>query len=281
MTSPASDAAQQLNRLLDIMAALRDPLTGCSWDQEQTFDTIAPYTIEEAYEVADAIARRDWTALPDELGDLLLQVIYYASLGQSDLGQSESRFDFATIARLIADKMVRRHPHVFGDEAVRNAGMSWDDNKAAERHARAEHGTLAGIPLGLPALTRAAKLCARAARVGFDWQQPALVVDKVAEELVELRAEFDTADPARLRDEIGDVLFTVANLSRSLGLDPETCLRGANAKFQRRFEHMEQSIEAGGRSLAEATLDEMEAGWQAAKAAEPQVPGAQAARSVS
>ena len=183
MTSPAPDAAQQLTRLLGIMAALRDPSTGCPWDQAQTFDTIAPYTIEEAYEVADAIARRDWTALPDELGDLLLQVVYYASLGQS-----ENRFDFATIARLIADKMVRRHPHVFGDEAARAASVSWDDNKAVERRARAEHGTLAGIPLGLPALSRAAKLCARAARVGFDWQQPALVVDKVAEELAELRA---------------------------------------------------------------------------------------------
>ena len=276
MTSPAPDAAQQLTRLLGIMAALRDPSTGCPWDQAQTFDTIAPYTIEEAYEVADAIARRDWTALPDELGDLLLQVVYYASLGQS-----ENRFDFATIARLIADKMVRRHPHVFGDEAARAASVSWDDNKAVERRARAEHGTLAGIPLGLPALSRAAKLCARATRVGFDWQQPALVVDKVAEELAELRAELDTADPVRLRDEIGDVLFTVANLSRSLGLDPEACLREANAKFQRRFEHMERSIEAGGRSLTEATLDEMEAGWQAAKAAEPEVPDAQAARSVS
>ena len=276
MTSPVSDATHQLTRLLDIMAALRDPSTGCAWDQAQTFDTIAPYTIEEAYEVADAIARRDWAALPDELGDLLLQVVYYASLGQS-----EDRFDFATIARLIADKMVRRHPHVFGDEAARNAGVSWDDNKAAERHARAEHGTLAGIPLGLPALSRAAKLCARAARVGFDWQQPALVLDKVAEELAELRAELDAADPVRLQDEIGDVLFTVANLSRSLGLDPEACLRKANAKFQRRFDHMERLIEAGGRSVAEATLDEMETVWRAAKAAEPQVPGAQAARSVS
>ena len=276
MTSPVPDPAQQLTRLLDIMAALRDPSTGCSWDQTQTFDTIAPYTIEEAYEVADAIARRDWTALPDELGDLLLQVVYYASLGQS-----ENRFDFATVACLIADKMVRRHPHVFGNEAARSAGLSWDDNKAAERHASAEHGALAGIPLGLPALSRSSKLCARAARVGFDWHRPALVIDKIAEELDELRAELDTADPVRLRDEIGDVLFTVANLSRSLGLDPEACLRDANAKFQRRFEHMERSIEASGRSLAETPLDEMEAGWQAAKAAERQDPDAQAASSVS
>ncbi len=277
MTEPALDAdpARQLTRLLDIMAALRDPATGCPWDQAQTFDSIAPYTIDEAYEVADAIARRDWVGLPDELGDLLLQVVYYASLGQA-----ENRFDFATIARLIADKMVRRHPHVFGETAG-DAGTSWEDNKAAERRDRAEHGVLAGIPLGLPALSRAAKLCARAARVGFDWQEPALVVDKIAEELAELRAELDTADPARLRDEIGDVLFTVANLSRSLHLDPEACLREANAKFQRRFEHMERSIEATGRSLAEAGLDEMEAGWQAAKAGERRDADGQAASSVS
>ena len=277
MTEPAPDAdpARQLTRLLDIMAALRDPATGCSWDQAQTFDSIAPYTIEEAYEVADAIARRDWAALPDELGDLLLQVVYYASLGQA-----ERRFDFATIARLIADKMVRRHPHVFG-EAARDAGTSWEDNKAAERRDRAEHGALAGIPLGLPALSRAAKLCARAARVGFDWEDPALVIDKIADELAELRAELGTADPARLRDEIGDVLFTVANLSRSLRLDPEACLREANAKFQRRFEHMERSIEGTGRSVAEAGPDEMEAGWQAAKAAERRDADNQAASSVS
>ncbi len=258
-----ADPARQLIRLLDIMAALRDPTTGCPWDQAQTFDSIAPYTIDEAYEVADAIARRDWVALPDELGDLLLQVVYYASLGQT-----ENRFDFATIARLVADKMVRRHPHVFGSGTVRDAGTFWEDSKATERSARAEHGVLAGIPLNLPALSRAAKLCARAARVGFDWQQPALVIDKITEELAELRAEIDTANPARLRDEIGDVLFTVANLSRSLGLDPEACLREANAKFQRRLGHMERSIEATGRSLAETGLDEMEAGWQAAKAAE-------------
>ncbi len=274
--TPDTDPAWQLTRLLDIMAALRDPAIGCSWDQAQTFDSISPYTIEEAYEVADAIARRDWTSLPDELGDLLLQVVYYASLGQS-----ENRFDFATIARLIADKMVRRHPHVFGDASLQATGASWEDSKATERRTRAEHGALAGIPLNLPALARAAKLCARAARVGFDWQQPALVIDKITEELAELRAELDTADPARLRDEIGDVLFTMANLSRSLGLDPEACLREANAKFQRRFEHMERTIEATGRSLAEAGLDDMEAGWQAAKRAERPDRDPQAASSVS
>ncbi len=279
MTEPTTldaDPARQLIRLLDIMAALRDPTTGCPWDQAQTFDSIAPYTIDEAYEVADAIARRDWVALPDELGDLLLQVVYYASLGQT-----ESRFDFAAITRLIADKMVRRHPHVFGNETVLNAGTFWEDTKAAERRGRAEHGVLAGIPLNLPALSRASKLCARAARVGFDWQEPVLVIDKITEELAELRAELDSADPARLRDEIGDVLFTVANLSRSLRLDPEACLREANTKFQRRFEHMERSIEATGRSLAETGLDEMEAGWQAAKAAERQEADAQAASKVS
>ena len=255
----AAAPAVQLTRLLGIMATLRDPQAGCPWDQAQTFDSIAPYTIEEAYEVADAIARRDWAALPDELGDLLFQVVYHASLGEAD-----GLFDFATIARLIADKMVRRHPHVFG-EAKSDGDAAWEDGKAIERGGRAEHGTLAGIPIDLPALLRAAKLCGRAARVGFDWPAPARVLDKLDEELAELRAELATADPVRLQDEVGDVLFTMANLARSLGLNPETCLRHANAKFQRRFEAMERAIEATGRSLSETPLAEMEAGWQAVK----------------
>ena len=262
---PTNAAADQLTRLLGIMTALRDPVTGCAWDQAQDFDSIAPYTIEEAYEVADAIARRDWVALPDELGDLLLQIVYYASLGE-DLSGDARRFDFATIARLIGDKMVRRHPHVFGPSAEPNSrGTGWEDAKAIERSGRAEHGTLGGIPIDLPALLRAAKLCSRAARVGFDWPAPAQVLEKLDEELAELRAELDGADPARLQDEIGDVLFTVANLARKLGLNPETCLRHANAKFQHRFAAMEQAIETTGRSLAEASLADMEAGWQAAK----------------
>ncbi len=262
--APPTEAAGQLTRLLEVMATLRDPRAGCPWDQAQTFDSIAPYTIEEAYEVADAVARRDWVALPDELGDLLFQVVYHASLGEA-----EGRFDFAAITRLIADKMVRRHPHVFGEATVRDGReAAWEDGKALERRGRDEHGTLAGIPIDLPALLRAAKLCNRAARVGFDWPTPALVLEKLDEELAELRAELDPADPARLQDELGDVLFTTANLARSLGLNPETCLRQANAKFQRRFEAMERAVEGAGRCLAEITLADMETAWQAVKQAE-------------
>ena len=258
-------AAREITRLLEIMVALRDPVSGCAWDQAQDFDSIAPYTIEEAYEVADAIARRDWAALPDELGDLLLQIVYYANMAEA-----EGRFDFAAVARSIADKMVRRHPHVFMAAATAEAARetAWEAGKEAERHARDEHGTLAGIPTGLPALLRSGKLCARAARVGFDWPEPAQVLDKLDEELGELRAELDGADRARLQDEIGDVLFTVANLARKLGLNPETCLRQANSKFQRRFEDMERIVAVAGRTLAEASLADMEAGWQRVKQTE-------------
>jgi nucleoside triphosphate diphosphatase len=248
------------------MAALRHPETGCPWDRTQDFATIAPYTIEEAYEVADAIARRDFPALADELGDLLFQVVYHARLAEED-----GRFAFADVARAIADKMVRRHPHVFGDAAARDAGAqtaAWEAQKAAERVARAETGTLAGVPAALPALTRAEKLTQRAARVGFDWPDAASVLDKLEEEAGELRAELPGADPARLADELGDLLFVLANLGRKLGLDPEECLRAANRKFARRFVQMEQAAEQGGRTLAEQTLAEMEAGWQAVKAAE-------------
>jgi ATP diphosphatase len=263
---PHSAAEAELRRLLDIMAALRDPRHGCPWDREQTFDTIAPYTIEEAYEVADAIARRDFAALPDELGDLLFQVVYHARMAEE-----AGRFGFADVARAIADKMVRRHPHVFGNEAARDAAAqthAWEAQKHAERTARAERGTLAGIPLALPALTRAEKLTARAARVGFDWPDAAAVLDKLDEEVAELRAELPDADPARLADEVGDLLFVVANLARKLRLDPEACLRAANAKFARRFGAVEAALAAQGRTPAEATLEEMETAWQAAKAAE-------------
>lgn len=259
-------AEAELRRLLDIMAALRDKQHGCPWDREQTFDTIAPYTIEEAYEVADAIARRDFAALPDELGDLLFQVVYHARMAEE-----EGRFGFAEVAQAIADKMVRRHPHVFGDAAARDAAAqthAWEAQKHAERAARAETGTLAGIPLALPALTRAEKLTARAARVGFDWPDAASVLDKLEEEAAELRAELPTADPARLADELGDLLFVLANLARKLRLDPEACLRAANAKFARRFGAVEAALAAEGRTPADATLDEMETAWQAVKAAE-------------
>jgi ATP diphosphatase len=267
MSNDTPEAADELRRLLRIMAALRDPAAGCPWDREQSFETIAPYTIEEAYEVADAIARRDWAAVADECGDLLLQVVYYAQMGAED-----GRFDFAAIARGIAEKMIRRHPHVFGDEARESAAAqtaAWEAQKAEERANRAETGVLDGIPLALPALTRAAKLTRRAARVGFDWPDAAAVLDKLGEETAELRAELDAgADPARLADELGDMLFVLANLARKLDLDPEACLRGANAKFERRFGAIEAALAAQGRSPAEASLAEMEAEWQAAKAAE-------------
>jgi len=259
---PASPEAE-LRRLLDIMAALRDPVTGCPWDRDQTFETIAPYTIEEAYEVADAIARHDLAALPDELGDLLFQVVYYARLAEE-----AGTFDFAAIAAAAADKMVRRHPHVFAQAAARDAlaqTAAWEEQKRAERAGRAERGTLAGIPAGLPALTRADKLTRRAARVGFDWPDAGTVLAKLEEEIAELRAELPGSDPARLADEVGDMLFVVANLARKLGLDPEASLRAANDKFLRRFNSVEATLAAEGRTPAEASLADMEAAWQAAK----------------
>ncbi len=256
------NAEDQTRRLLDIMAALRDPVTGCPWDRQQDFASIAPYTIEEAYEVADAIARGDLAALPDELGDLLLQVVYHARLAEE-----RGLFDFADVARAIADKMVRRHPHVFGEETV--APGFWEAGKAAERRQRQVSGALAGVAANLPALARACKLSARAARVGFDWPDAPRILDKLDEEIAELRAELPQADqagdPARLTDELGDVLFTVANLARKLGLEPEACLRQANDKFSRRFEAMEQAAETAGSSFAELDLEAMEQLWRDVK----------------
>ncbi len=259
-------AKAELHRLLAIMAALRDPATGCPWDKEQTFDTIAPYTIEEAYEVADAITRRDFSSLPDELGDLLFQVVYHARMAEE-----AGHFAFADVARAISDKMIRRHPHVFGDAAARDAAAqtaAWETQKSAERAARQETGTLAGVPAGLPALTRAEKLTHRAARVGFDWPDAAAVLAKLDEEIGELKAELADADPARLTDELGDLLFVLANLARKLKLDPEACLRHANDKFTRRFNAMEQMLARLGRDLKGETLETMEAAWQAVKRAE-------------
>ena len=254
-------ADQQTLRLLEIMAALRHPQTGCPWDREQDFASIAPYTVDEAYEVADAIQRRDYAALPDELGDLLLQVVYHARLAEE-----AGLFSFVDVARLICDKMIRRHPHVFGD-AVLDA-RSWEDGKERERRRRSVSGALAGIPVELPALSRAGKLSARAARVGFDWPDILDAFGKIEEELAELRLELPVADPARLADELGDVLFTVANVARKLGLDAEACLRQANAKFTRRFEAMEDGIEQEGSSLRESSLERMEAVWQQVKRSE-------------
>jgi nucleoside triphosphate diphosphatase len=262
----APSAEAELRRLLDIMAALRDPATGCPWDKEQSFDTIAPYTIEEAYEVADSIARRDFSSLPDELGDLLFQVVYHARMAEE-----AGHFAFAEVARAIGDKMIRRHPHVFGDAGARDATeqtVAWEAQKSAERIARRESGTLAGVPVGLPALTRAAKLTNRAARVGFDWPDAASVLDKLDEEIGELKAELGQRDPERLMDEVGDLLFVLANLARKLELDPETCLRHANDKFVRRFNAMEQRFTREGRDLKGETLEAMEAAWQAVKRGE-------------
>ena len=259
-------AAGETERLLQIMARLRDPTTGCPWDQAQDFATIAPYTIEEAYEVADAIERGDMAALPDELGDLLFQVVYHARLAEE-----AGHFAFADVARTISDKMIRRHPHVFGDEAAREARFhlqAWETQKAMERQARDEHGALAGVPVGLPALTRALKLSKRAARVGFDWPDAETVLAKLDEEVAELRAELPAATPARLADELGDMLFVIANLARKLDLDPESCLRGANDKFARRFAGVECKLAEAGKTPADATLEEMEAAWHAVKQTE-------------
>ena len=263
-----TESQYQIARLLDLMAALRNPATGCPWDQAQTFDTIAPYTIEEAYEVADAIARRDMAALPDELGDLLFQVVYHARMAEE-----AGAFGFADVARAITDKMIRRHPHIFPPEHGTPHLPGWEEQKASERQGRSETGTLAGIPAGLPALTRAMKISNRAARVGFDWPDAAKVLDKLDEEVAELRAELpgpsmERADPARLADEVGDMLFVIANLARKLGLDPESCLQQANAKFTRRFNSVEDRLAKAGQSPADATLEAMEAHWAAVKRAE-------------
>jgi ATP diphosphatase len=262
---------EPLARLLAVMALLRDREHGCPWDIDQTFRTIAPYTIEEAYEVADAIERGDMPALREELGDLLLQVVYHAQMA------SEAKvFDFTDVARAIADKMVDRHPHVFGDLDIADADaqtVSWEARKAAERARKQPEagprrpGTLDGVARALPALLRAEKLQKRAARVGFDWNDIDPVVDKIHEELAELRTELSasTLDSARVTDELGDVLFAVANLARHCKVDPEAALRSTNDKFERRFRHIEQRLAEQGREPTEATLEEMEALWREAK----------------
>lgn len=260
---PSPDASLEIARLLALMAALRDPVTGCPWDQVQSFDTIAPYTIEEAYEVADAIKQRDMAALPDELGDLLFQVVYHARLAEE-----AGSFAFADVARAITDKMIRRHPHVFPTNAAAAAPLGWEDQKQAERRAKHQGGVLGGLPPNLPALSYALKLTRRAARVGFDWPNANVVLDKLAEEIGELRAELPAADPARLADELGDMLFVLANLARKLGLDPEACLHGANAKFTRRFNAIEARLTQDGHSPADVPLAELEAHWAAVKRAE-------------
>ncbi len=248
--------SEETARLLEIMAQLRDPKTGCPWDKQQDFASIAPYTIEEAYEVADAIARKDYAALPDELGDLLFQVVYHARLGEE-----AGLFNFADVARAISNKMVRRHPHVFAGASDMPVDF-WEAGKAAER---GQAGVLAGVPVNLPALTRAEKLTRRAARVGFDWPNAKAVLLKLDEEVKELEAELPSADPDRLEDELGDMFFVLANLARKLKLDPEACLARANAKFTRRFEAVERLLAACGLTPGDAGLAAMEAAWQDVK----------------
>ena len=258
-------------RLLDIMAKLRHPTEGCPWDIEQDFATIAPYTIEEAYEVAEAIDAGDMVALKDELGDLFFQVVFHAQLAQE-----AQHFSFADVVAAVCDKMERRHPHVFGDTVIESATdqiRHWEALKADERRAHAEEtpeapSQLDRVPLALPALTRAVKLQQRAARVGFDWSHAAQVLDKVAEEINELRGALAEGGDAAVAEELGDLLFACVNLARHVGIDAETALRAANAKFERRFRHVELGLAAHGRSPEDASLAEMERLWDEAKAEE-------------
>jgi len=254
-----------IDRLLAIMAQLRDPKRGCPWDREQDFATIAPYTIEEAYEVADAIGRGDMAGLKDELGDLLLQVVFHARMAEE-----AGYFGFEEIAAAISDKMVRRHPHVFGDAEITSVAAqneAWEAHKAAERQAagRAD-SVLDGVALALPALLRAAKISRRAARIGFDWPDARAVVPKIAEEIAEIEAVLDAgADPAALEEEVGDLLFAAANLARKLDVEPETALRRATAKFERRFRRVETLAAERG---AGPDIDALEAIWAEVKQAE-------------
>ena len=287
-------AVTGIDQLLDVMARLRDPAAGCPWDLEQNFGTIAPYTIEEAYEVAEAIRQDDRAALRDELGDLLLQVVFHAQMARED-----GSFDFDEVARGIADKMIRRHPNVFGDEdtEARHSApaqmRSWEAQKAAEREAKAEAegrrpSALDGVALALPALLRAQKLQKRAARVGFDWPGPEPVYDKVLEEVAELRAAAqapaasggDAArDQAAVAEEVGDLLFACVNLARHVGVDPEAALRAANAKFTARFHRIEAALAESGQSAQDVGLAELDRLWEEAKCAEhgPSAPGSKMA----
>lgn len=286
-----SENTDNIQRLIDIMAKLRDPDGGCPWDVEQTFASIAPHTIEEAYEVADAIEQGDMAAIKDELGDLLFQVVFHAQMASE-----KGHFRFEDVARAIADKMVRRHPHVFGDDTVADAEaqtVAWEEHKRLEREAReitkenakenannpggaekpgpnaqsaVAQSALDGVISALPSLTRAQKLQKRAARVGFDWKTIVPVVGKVREELAEVEAEIDGGDPERLKDEIGDLLFCCVNLARKLEIDPEQALRHGNAKFERRFRRMEALLAVDGKKIDDLPVDEvLEVYWTRAK----------------
>lgn len=272
MTPPRRSEAEteslaQLDRIIDIMRRLRDPETGCPWDVEQDFSTIAPYTIEEAYEVADAVQRGNTDDIRDELGDLLLQVIF-----QSRIAEEAGLFTLADVARSISDKMIDRHPHVFADEdrpQVEEQSGRWEAIKAAERASRGKTGVLDDIAAGLPPMLRALKLQKRAARVGFDWTQMDDIINKLHEETAELRSEVESepVDQDRVIDEVGDVLFVAVNLARRAGVDPETALMGCNSKFEQRFRYIEEESEKNGSSIYNLSLDEMETLWQAAKSA--------------
>jgi ATP diphosphatase len=262
-------STRDIARLIEIMAALRTPGSGCPWDIEQTFRTIAPYTLEEAYEVADAIARGNLDDLKDELGDLLLQVAFHARMAEE-----QGAFDFGDVVETVTAKLVRRHPHVFADADGRTAkaveGL-WERIKAQEKADRGEAastGALAGVPVALPALTRALKLQNKAGRVGFDWNDPRAVLAKIREETDEIEAELDGPDSSKAAAEVGDLLFAVVNLARHLGADPEDVLRQTNLKFERRFGSIERALAARGKTPKDATLAEMDALWDAAKATE-------------
>ena len=275
------EASRDITRLLEIMAALRTPETGCPWDLKQDFDSIKPYTVEEAYEVADAIERKDFDDLCDELGDLLLQVVFHARMAEE-----KGLFSFGDVVHAITAKMIRRHPHVFAvnaadtPEAVK---IQWDEIKRQEKAERAERraksgitedfkaGHLGGVQRSFPALTEALKLQEHAARVGFDWSEPEPILAKFEEEIGELREALQDGNKSRISDELGDLLFAAVNLARHTKTDPEQALRGTNTKFRRRFNHIEESLNASGETLDEATLERMEALWQDAKAIERQL----------
>lgn len=258
---------REIDRLISVMERLRDPERGCPWDATQTYETIAPHTIEEAYEVAEAIENKDMVALKDELGDLLFQVIYYTQFGKED-----GLFDFEAVAGASADKMIRRHPHVFENDPNEVGLAKWEDRKEIERAEKAGDAVpsaLDGVTVGLPALTRAVKLQRRAGRVGFDWTEPRDVLDKIVEEAGELRTEMNAGSgKERFADELGDLLFALVNLARKLEIDPEAALRGTNRKFERRFRAVEAALAERGREPRRATLDEMEDLWRAVKETE-------------
>ncbi|NTF48420.1 nucleoside triphosphate pyrophosphohydrolase [Rhizobium rhizogenes] len=275
------EASRDISRLIEIMAALRNPQTGCPWDIVQTFETIKPYTIEEAYEVSDAIERKDMDDLCDELGDLLLQVVFHARMAEE-----AGDFSFGDVVEAITRKMIRRHPHVFavsGADTPDAVKLQWDEIKAEEKRERKERrakrgisedfktGFLGSVQRSFPALTEALKLQERAAKVGFDWSAPEPILDKIEEEIDELRVALASGDKAKVSDELGDLIFAVVNIGRHVKTDPEQALRGTNTKFRRRFNHIETTLEAAGETLEGASLERMEDIWQAAKAIERQL----------